>query len=77
MSQTLELAEQLISRPSVTPEDAGCLELIAARLSRLGFACERIDSGPEALGEGWNWSERKGPCLTGRKGDHAVWKHHW
>jgi succinyl-diaminopimelate desuccinylase len=47
MSQTLELAEQLISRPSVTPEDAGCLELIAARLSRLGFACERIDSGPD------------------------------
>ena len=31
--------------PSVTPEDAGCLELIAARLRALGFVCERIDGG--------------------------------
>jgi succinyl-diaminopimelate desuccinylase len=42
---TLALACELIARPSVTPEDAGCLELIAARLAPLGFVCERIDSG--------------------------------
>ena len=42
---TLALACELISRPSVTPEDAGCLELIAARLAPLEFVCERIDSG--------------------------------
>jgi succinyl-diaminopimelate desuccinylase len=42
---TLALACELVSRPSVTPEDAGCLELIAARLAPLGFVCERIDSG--------------------------------
>src|SRR5215510_15561318 len=47
MSRLLQLAEELISRPSVTPEDAGCLDLIAARLTPLGFACERLDSGPE------------------------------
>src|SRR5262245_38912716 len=47
MARTLQLAEQLMSRPSVTPEDAGCLELIAARLTPLGFACERLDSGPK------------------------------
>jgi succinyl-diaminopimelate desuccinylase len=47
MSRTLHLTEQLISRPSVTPEDAGCLDLLAARLAPLGFDCERIDSGPE------------------------------
>jgi succinyl-diaminopimelate desuccinylase len=41
---TLALACELISRPSVTPEDAGCLELITARLAPLGFLCERIDS---------------------------------
>jgi succinyl-diaminopimelate desuccinylase len=46
MSRTLQLTEQLISRPSVTPEDAGCLDLIAARLTPLGFVCERMDSGP-------------------------------
>ena len=37
------LAEALITRPSVTPEDAGCLELIAERLKPLGFSFERID----------------------------------
>ncbi len=47
MSRTLHFTEQLISRPSVTPEDAGCLDLIAARLTPLGFASERIDSGPD------------------------------
>ena len=40
---TLALAEQLIARKSVTPEDAGCLDLIAERLKPLGFVCERID----------------------------------
>ncbi|WP_422842753.1 succinyl-diaminopimelate desuccinylase [Acidovorax sp. M2(2025)] len=46
MSRTLHLAEQLISLPSTTPDDAGCLELLAARLAPLGFTCERLDSGP-------------------------------
>ena len=42
---TLELARQLIALPSVTPDDHGCLDLIAARLRPLGFVCERIDVG--------------------------------
>ncbi|ANQ85199.1 succinyl-diaminopimelate desuccinylase [Azoarcus olearius] len=42
---TLALACELISRSSVTPEDAGCLQLIAQRLAPLGFVCERIDIG--------------------------------
>lgn len=46
MSRTLQLTEQLIALPSVTPEDAGCLSLIASRLAPLGFGCERLDSGP-------------------------------
>jgi succinyl-diaminopimelate desuccinylase len=41
----LELAKALIARPSVTPDDAGCLDLIGERLSALGFVIERIDSG--------------------------------
>ncbi len=49
MTDTLRLAEELISRPSVTPDDAGCLEIIGARLARLGFACERMDSGPASF----------------------------
>jgi succinyl-diaminopimelate desuccinylase len=45
MSATLDLARELIARPSVTPEDVGCLDLIAERLAPLGFRCERIDVG--------------------------------
>lgn len=40
---TLALARALIARPSLTPEDGGCLELIAARLAPLGFCMERFD----------------------------------
>ena len=47
MSRTLQLTEQLISLPSVTPEDAGCLELLADALVPMGFECERLDSGPD------------------------------
>jgi len=42
---TLALARQLIERRSVTPADAGCLDLIARRLTPLGFTLERIDGG--------------------------------
>jgi succinyl-diaminopimelate desuccinylase len=49
MSRTLALAEQLIARPSATPEDAGCLELIVSHLEPLGFQCERMDSGPDTF----------------------------
>jgi len=41
---TLELARQLIARRSVTPQDAGCLDIVAARLAPLGFRCERISA---------------------------------
>ena len=42
MSDVLALAQDLIARPSVTPDDAGCQALIAGRLQRAGFACERL-----------------------------------
>ncbi len=45
LSPTLALARQLIARQSVTPDDAGCLELIMDRLAPLGFQLERIDTG--------------------------------
>lgn len=55
---TLELAQQLLVRPSVTPEDANCLELLAARLAPLGFVCERMDSGPEHFRVHNLWAKR-------------------
>ena len=42
MSKTLELAQQLIARRSVTPDDLGCQELMIARLEPLGFRIERM-----------------------------------
>ena len=40
---TLALARQLIARPSLTPDDAGCMEIIAERLQALGFSLEFIN----------------------------------
>jgi succinyl-diaminopimelate desuccinylase len=42
MSETIELAKALIAKPSVTPEDAGCQPLMAARLEKLGFNIESM-----------------------------------
>ena len=58
MSATRQLAEALIARPSVTPQDAGCIDLIAARLAPLGFANEIIDSGPADFRVRNLWSKR-------------------
>lgn len=71
MSATLRLAEALIARPSVTPDDAGCLTLIASRLAPLGFACERLDSGPESFRVANLWA-RKG---DGRR-PTLIWAGH-
>jgi succinyl-diaminopimelate desuccinylase len=54
----LSLACDLIARPSVTPADGGCLDLIAARLAPLGFQLERLDHN----GVGNLWA---------RRGEHA------
>jgi succinyl-diaminopimelate desuccinylase len=46
MSPTLQLTQDLIRRPSVTPEDAGCQELMIQRLEAIGFRVERMPFGP-------------------------------
>ena len=45
MNAVLQLTEALIERPSVTPDDAGCQELLTNRLKRLGFAVTSLDTG--------------------------------
>ena len=42
MSRTLELTKDLINRESVTPEDAGCQEMMANILKPLGFEIEDL-----------------------------------
>ena len=45
MSDTLQLTQQLIARPSLTPQDEGCLQIIGQRLEKIGFKLEMIRSG--------------------------------
>lgn len=55
MSATLDLAKDLIGRASVTPEDAGCQELMMARLEVLGFKL-----APMNFGDTQNFWARRG-----------------
>lgn len=41
-SPVIALAKDLMSRPSVTPEDAGCQDVMIARLEQLGFTIETM-----------------------------------
>jgi succinyl-diaminopimelate desuccinylase len=43
MSNTLQLLNDLIRRPSVTPKDEGCQDVLTDRLKPLGFSEERLD----------------------------------
>lgn len=45
MSKTIDLAKELISKKSITPDDAGCQQLIAERLNKLGFKVEHLRYG--------------------------------
>ncbi len=45
MSATLELTQALIARPSITPDDQGCQQLICDRLEPLGFQAEHMRFG--------------------------------
>lgn len=42
---TLALCHELIQRPSVTPADAGCQEVMMSRLQAAGFSCQRLPFG--------------------------------
>ncbi len=59
---TLALCRDLIRRRSVTPEDAGCQEIMLQRLEALGFHCHRLPFG-DTLNF---WAERgnQGPTLA-------------
>jgi len=45
MHMTIELARELIGRRSITPDDAGCQDLIVRRLERTGFQTIRLRCG--------------------------------
>ena len=80
MTPTLQLAFDLISRHSVTPEDAGCQELMMERLAAAGFSNE-----PLRFAEVDNFWSRRGDsaplvCFAGHTdvvptGPEANWTH--
>ena len=57
---TLRLTEQLMARPSVTPDDGGCMDIITQALKPLGFECEFIESGPDNFRVRNLWAKRPG-----------------
>ena len=65
MTAVLGLLEALIARPSITPEDSGCQDLIAARLAVHGFEIQRMDSGPESFRVRNLWAIRRGTQSDG------------
>ncbi len=79
-SDTIALAQDLIRRPSISPEDGGCQFVIAERLQKIGFEIRFLNSG-----EVTNLWARKGsdsPLLTfvGHTdvvppGNESHWKH--
>ena len=62
MSGVLALTQDLIARRSVTPEDAGCQDLLAARLAQAGFAIEHLPFGP--VRNLWATHGHGGPVLV-------------
>lgn len=62
MKEVVELTKELLLRPSVTPDDAGCQSLIAGRLQRIGFVCEHLRFGE--VDNLWAMHGSGGPVLA-------------
>ncbi len=61
-SATLELARELVRRPSVTPLDAGCQTLLGRRLEAQGFGLEHLRFG--AVDNLWARRGSQGPLFV-------------
>lgn len=78
-SPTLQLACELIRRPSVTPDDKGCQQVMTARLESLGFTITRVDHAD--VENFWAVRGDSGPtlCFAGHtdvvpSGDETQWQ---
>ncbi|MAF17292.1 MAG: succinyl-diaminopimelate desuccinylase [Marinomonas sp.] len=79
LSPTLQLALDLISRPSVTPEDAGCQDLMIERLEKIGFSVELMPFGDVKNFYAKRGSEGPNICFAGHTdvvptGPESEWK---
>lgn len=62
MDKTVELSQQLIQKPSVTPRDEGCLNLLADRLAVSGFSAEFLPF--EDVSNAWIRRGTESPLLV-------------
>jgi len=62
MSDVFDLTCELIARPSLTPDDAGCQPLIAGRLAAAGFTIEQLRLGE--VDNLWATHGQGGPVLV-------------
>ncbi|MBG6241124.1 MAG: succinyl-diaminopimelate desuccinylase [Candidatus Symbiopectobacterium sp. Dall1.0] len=75
----LELAQQLIKHPSLSPRDEGCQALLIERLKAVGFTIEKMDFGDTE--NVWAWrGEGKTLAFAGHtdvvpSGDASRWQH--
>ena len=83
MSAAVELAQSLIRLPSVTPREAGTLDLLQGELEALGFSCHRypFGTGAERVDNLYARRGRAAPnfCFAGHvdvvpTGDAARWQ---
>ncbi len=78
MSAALRLAEALIARRCVTPDDGGCQALLAERLAAIGFVCEAVAcrpgrcprAQPVGVAPGQRARPDAGLCRPHRRGAH-------
>jgi succinyl-diaminopimelate desuccinylase len=61
-THTLELTKELIARPSVTPDDCGCQDILIERLQNIGFQAERLPFGE--VQNFWAHHGSEGPVLA-------------
>lgn len=62
LSPTLVLAQELIRRPSVTPDDQGCQDLMMDRLKAIGFNCTPLRFGD--VDNFWATRGKSGPIMA-------------
>lgn len=80
MTESQELLLALVKRPSITPNDMGCQDIVEQRLSALGFCCERLNY--HATSNLWATLGEKAPsiCFIGHTdvvpvGDEKKWRY--
>ncbi len=78
MIDAIDLTKELIRRPSVTPADAGAMDIVEAALAGLGFACRRMKFGDIENLYARHGSASPNLCFAGHTdvvpvGDQAAW----